>query len=86
MAKRKVKTDFEFVKNSKYRTAVVKALEGTVRIPTELSADTGIITNHISNTLRQLRERGIVECLNPEDKKGRLYRLTEKGRQIAEKL
>lgn len=72
--------------NSKYRIGVMKSLKGKVLIPTEIADKTGIVRNHISNTLRDLKDKGLVECLNPKDKKGRLYRLTDKGNNIVEKL
>ena len=64
----------------------MKSLKGKVLIPTEIADKTGIVRNHISNTLRDLKDKGLVECLNPKDKKGRLYRLTDKGNNIVEKL
>lgn len=40
----------------------------------------------MSNVLRDLKETGIVECINEEVKRGRLYRLTPLGEEIAENL
>ena len=43
--------------------------------------------NHISNTLKELKDHELVECINnPEVRKGRLYRLTDKGELINKKL
>lgn len=42
--------------------------------------------NHISNVLRQLKDHELVECINLEVKKGRLYRLTEKGNELFKNL
>lgn len=36
----------------------------------------------VSNTFLQLKKLGLIECVNPEAKHGRLYRLTEKGEEI----
>ena len=33
-----------------------------------------IRTNHISKVLRELKAHELVECINPEVRKGRLYR------------
>ena len=76
----------KYVKKSKYRREVVKSLKGNVKIPSEIAKDTEIYQNHISNTLRQLREHEIIECINPEVKKGRLYRLTDLGDEVAQNL
>ena len=40
----------------------------------------------MSATLRQLKEHELVECINPEVRKGRLYRLTKKGELLIENL
>ena len=78
--------DIKFVKRSKYRTRVMKTLDGNVKMPSVIAKDTDIYQNHISGTLKQLRDKGLVECINPEVKKGRLYRLTRKGEDMVEKL
>lgn len=55
-------------------------------MPTEIASDSGILPNHISNVLRQLKEKEIVECINPEVRKGRLYRLSDNGLNILNDL
>ncbi len=81
-----MKEDIDYVKNSQYRIKVIKTLDGEVKIPSEIANDAEIFQNHISNTLRQLKEHGLVECINPEVKRGRLYRLTDKGEQLVNKI
>ena len=55
-------------------------------MPKEIAEDSDILQNHISNVLRQLKEKDIVECLNPNVRKGRLYRLSDEGLEILDKL
>ena len=64
----------------------MKSLDGEVKIPSEIANDTEIFQNHISNTLKQLKEHELIECINPEVRKGKLYRLTENGEKIVKKL
>lgn len=78
--------ELKYVKNSKYRTRVMKALDGEVKMPSELAQDAEIFQNHISATLRELKEHDLIVCINPEMRKGKLYRLTDKGREVVEKL
>ena len=75
-----------YVNKSTYRLKVVKSLNTEAKMPREISADCNILPNHISNVLKQLRENEIVECINPEVKKGRLYRLSEDGLKVLKKL
>lgn len=79
-------TQISYVKISKYRTKVMKTLENDVKIPSQIAKDSDILQNHISATLQQLREHELVECINPEVRKGRLYRLTDVGEDIVKNL
>ena len=72
-----------YVNNSSYRVNVLKDLsDGDVKMPRDIASDCNILPNHISNVLTQLRKLDLLECVNPEYKKGRLYRLTDDGKKI----
>lgn len=83
-----IKTSDEILKEigyvlvSNYRTEVMKSLSENAKIPSTIAKEAGIRTNHISNTLKQLKDHELVECINPEVRKGRIYRLTEKGEDV----
>lgn len=81
-----MKEKIDYVKRSSYRTNVMKSLEGEVKIPSQIAKDAEIYQNHISNTLSQLKDHELVECINPEVRKGRLYRLTDTGKEIVRNL
>lgn len=76
----------KYVNKSTYRVRTLKAIGDGVKMPKEIAEDSGILQNHISNVLRQLKEKDIVECLNPNVRKGRLYRLSDEGLEILDKL
>ena len=78
--------EYGYVTASKYRTKIMKSLDGDAKIPSQIAKDTDIIQNHMSATLKQLREHKLVECINTEVRKGRLYRLTDKGENIIDKI
>ena len=78
--------EISYVEISQYRKKVMKSLEDNVKIPTTIARDSGIRTNHISKVLGELKEHELVECINPEVRKGRLYRLTDKGEKVTENL
>ena len=75
-----------YVNISSYRNKTVKALKDEIRTPTEIARDTGINRSHMSNVLRELKDCEIVECINEEVRKGRIYRLTSTGEEIADYL
>ena len=64
----------------------MKSLAKGTMTPSQISKDSGIKQNHMSALLRQLKEHELVECINPDVRKGRYYRLTGKGEALAENL
>lgn len=77
---------YAYVNISTYRVKTVKALKDDVKTPTQIAKDAGIRTNHISKVLKELKETGVAECINPEMRKGKIYRLTSLGDEIVDKL
>ena len=78
--------EMSYIEISKYRTKVMKALEDDVKIPSQIAKDSEIRQNHISKVLSELRAHELVECINPEVRKGRLYRLTDKGNELVKNI
>ena len=76
----------KYVNKSSYRRNGLKAIGDYVKIPTQIANDSGVLRNHVSNVLRELKEKELVEWLNPESRKGRLYRLSEEGRDILDDI
>ncbi|MCI5737713.1 MAG: winged helix-turn-helix domain-containing protein [Methanobrevibacter ruminantium] len=72
----------ELIKLSKNREKIFKALDGETLKPTNISKKTNIPSNNVSRILSQLREKNLVRLLNPETKRGRLYELTDYGKEI----
>lgn len=75
-----------YVKISKYREKTLKSIGNNVKIPTNIAKDSDIRTNHISKVLSELKSKEIVECINEEARKGRLYRLTDTGKEVLESI
>jgi len=78
--------ELSYVNISKYRLKVMKSLEGDVKMPSQIARDAGIRQNHISKVLSELKAHELVECINPEVRKGRLYRHTDKGDIISKNI
>lgn len=73
-----------YVMASDYRTNILKCIGKEIKIPSAIAEEVGLRTNHVSNVLKNLKEKNLVVCLNEEAKKGRLYKNTELGLQILE--
>jgi len=71
---------------SSYRKRVMVALGGKLKTPSTLARESGIATNHISKTLRELKDKDLIICINEDAKKGRLYQMTELGSEVMQKL
>ena len=71
------------LKNSDYRRKILESLSNANYLtPSELAEKTKIRLNHISNFLKDLKENNLVICLNDEEKRGRLYKITELGKRV----
>lgn len=71
-----------YVNASNYRKKVVNCLIEKAMTPREIEKQINIKISHISRTLKELKEKGLVECLSPEIRKHKLYSLTKKGKKL----
>lgn len=75
-----------YVVASKYRIKIMKAINNGTKTPSQIAEDISIPLNRVSLTLAGLREHELVVCINPQIRKGRLYRLTSKGEKVIKKI
>ena len=76
----------EFIQRSTYRQRVLNSLNDDVLMLKEIAERSNIKTNHVSKVLSELKSKKLIEIINPEARKGRLYRLTDDGDEIIDKL
>lgn len=77
--------DVSYVIASKTRRAIILKLE-TPRTPTYLAKDLDLNLANISRAISELEDRGIVICLTPKQKVGKIYSLTKKGKVVRSPL
>ena len=76
-----------FVKGSSYRVEILKILAACkMETPTGIAKKAGLRPQNISSYLIQLKDEGIVECVNDEVTKPRFYTLTKVGNEIFKNL
>ena len=63
----------------------MRAIGDSIKMPSEIATITNIRLNHVSMFLKNLKENNLVECLNEDSKKGRLYQLTRLGKDVISK-
>ena len=72
------------LKNSEYRKKILESLNNANYLtPSEISEKTKLRLNHVSNFLKDLKDNKLIICLNEDEKRGRLYQITELGKKVA---
>ena len=82
-----------WLKRGNFRQKVLSEMEGEM-MPSEIvgkvskdrSRKTASHYAMVSRTMAEFEMQGLVQCLNPKEKKGRLYTLTSKGKKIQKRL
>lgn len=72
------------------RRVIFRVINGTM-IPAQIynkakEINSKITRNNVSDILRELKEKELIVCLNPNESKGRLYQLTDLGKEIQKEL
>ena len=75
-----------YVLASEYRIKIIRILKNGPQRPKDIALGTGMYLSHVSNILKGLQEKGLVRCLTPRLKRGRLYSLTDEGKKVAQHL
>ena len=70
------------IKSSEWRLRVLKILNENMKLPSELSKEANISSSHISEVLSNLEEMKLIECKNPNLRKGKIYSITKLGKEI----
>jgi DNA-binding MarR family transcriptional regulator len=75
-----------YVLAGKYRIQVIKCLYEKPMTPKAISKRTNLYISHVSNTIKELMKIDLVKCLTPNLKRGRIYSLTDVGKEVAKEL
>lgn len=74
-----------YVSRSKQRKEIILALEKP-KTPTQIAHDTKLSVAHVSRTLKEFSIKELAKCMTPNEKIGRLYQLTDKGKEVLRNL
>lgn len=79
--------EVSFVISSRYRVIALKRLAVGPATPSQIATDASVGIAHVSRALQKLRDRSLVDLLVSDSrKKGRVYGLTEHGREVWETI
>ncbi len=76
------------LKASPNRLKILELLSKFSMTPKEIAEQSKLHLSQVSRGLREMEKRNMVRCMTPNLKRGRIYAVTEKGREalkIAEK-
>ncbi|MEM3110509.1 MAG: hypothetical protein QXH32_07015 [Candidatus Caldarchaeum sp.] len=62
------------------------ALANGPKTPKQISEDTKLYLSHVSCIINDLLKRGVIECLTPNLRKGKIFSLSSDGKEIAKRL
>jgi len=75
-----------YIMASKPRFRILTELRKGNKFPSELSKLIELPISHVSATLRELQDKGFVECLTPGRRKKKFFKIKEKGEQILDDI
>lgn len=71
-----------FTRRSKRRKEILKLLSNRSLTATDIEKTTGMYKSHVSRALSELKEQGLIECKNPNDRAFRYYKVSRKGKGV----
>ena len=74
-----------YVVGSKTRKAVLIKLD-TAKTPTILATELHTSITNISRALRELQSKGLVECVTPKARVGKIFKVTQEGKNALAKV
>jgi len=74
-------SDVSFVLRSPVRKRILELMvKGTTMTPLSIAKEMNLDKANISRRIAELAQRDMLRCENPEDRKFKFYRITDKGR------
>jgi len=76
---------YGWVMRGNQRRKVLRVLNKP-RLPAELRNEAEMSLTNVSKTLKSFEAKGIVKCLTPQNRTGKIYGLTERGKQLRQEM
>lgn len=76
-----------FVARSKRRKETLKLIFKKHRLSQpEIMKELNQYKSHNSRTLKELNDKGLISCVNPEDRSFKFYKITPFGKKVLEEI
>lgn len=81
---------YSWILRGSQRREIIKVMED-IKIPAQIYKESAVLNpkitrNSVSDVLKVFTEKKIAKCINPNEKKGRLYELTLTGKMIQNEM
>jgi len=76
---------FSFILRGERRKTILLCLDKP-KIPKEIAEECDVSIHNVSKSIKELLDKKLIICKNPEDKFYRFYELTKKGRNLINEL
>jgi len=73
-----------FIARAKRRFEILRLLKEHEKSQVALMKETGMYKTHTSRTLKELSDKKLIKCTNPEDREFKFYKITKKGKDTLE--
>ncbi len=80
------KSVLSFILRGKNRITVLQKVSKDEVISAQIEEETKMYKSHVSRTLKELRKKKLIECVNPKDRYFKFYRITALGKKVLEKI
>ncbi len=75
-----------FITSGSLRFKLLTELLNKTYTPSQLSDKLKIPISHISSTLKELSENGLIDCLTPDRRRNKFFQITKKGEKILDEI
>ena len=75
-----------FVLRGRNRRKIMEILKAGNKTQAELHKITNMYRTHVRRTLNELISKNLVKCINPNDKRYKIYKLTSTGEKTIKKI
>ena len=74
--------ELSFILRSKKRKEILDVLSKNKLTPAQIMKRTGMYESHVSRALKELLNRDMIECENPNERRFRFYKITNFGKEV----
>ena len=80
------KSLLSFILRGKNRITVLKTISKDEVISAQIEEETKMYKSHVSRTLKELRKKKLIKCVNPKDRSFKFYQITNLGKKVLEEI